>query len=189
MSKYEYIGVLKGEIIVKYPCECGSNEFVLEPILLSSMPPQEKLRCTKCGAIKTVVVEELYNKKEEEIKYWRASVENSLPRFYRAWAKHSQQMFYDIKFISAESVLDPHWIYMPGIGMDDENGTPIYLGDVVKYRDFEQNISYYAVVLYSYGSYVFKNSWLTGYRLAYYRDIVVVGNVFENPDLIDKYDI
>lgn len=78
-------------------------------------------------------------------------------------------------------------------GVDDKNGTPIFEGDIVEgmclgYYDDEE---FKDVVEFSKGSFCFsKEKWKDGtydwYSLENYdsEDLVVVGNIYENPDML-----
>lgn len=78
-------------------------------------------------------------------------------------------------------------------GVDDKNGTPIYEGDIVEgiclgYYDDEE---FKDVIEFSNGSFCFsKEKWKDGtydwYSLENYdsEDLLVVGNIYENPDMV-----
>lgn len=183
---FERIGMYHGQEVISYKCSCGSNEQILDPNIYTSMPPKRKITCLSCGKVSYLTYEDLH---QENDFYWRNHIEQIKVPHYRAWSRHSYGMYYDITVINTGITHDPHWIFMPYIGLNDKNNRKIYLGDIVKYKDAESGRIYYAVVSFSVGSFTFKNSWLTGFRLMYYDNVEVLGNVFETPELIKKYDI
>lgn len=184
---FDRIGMYHGQEVVKYDCSCGSDQQILDPNVYTSMPPKRKITCMSCGKISYLTFGEV---PEPDDTYWRNLIEGIKIPHYRAWSRHSYGMYYNITIINTTITNDPHWIFMPYIGLDDKNIRKIYLGDIVKYKNPNLNeIDNYGVVSFEYGSYVFKNSFITAYRLYDYTEIEVLGNIFENPELIKKYDI
>lgn len=78
-------------------------------------------------------------------------------------------------------------------GVDDKNGTPIFEGDIVEGTclGFCDDDEFKDVVEFSNGSFCFsKEKWKDGtydwYSLENYysEDLLVVGNIYENPELL-----
>lgn len=84
-------------------------------------------------------------------------------------------------------------IIMQYTGVDDKNGTPIYEGDIIEGTclGFCDDDEFKDVVEYGNGSFCFsKEKWKDGthdwYSIENYYsgDLEVVGNIYENPDML-----
>lgn len=117
---------------------------------------------------------------------------------FRAWDKHKKKMYYDLKiepivplsintfFLEATGL---NW--MQYTGLKDKNGKEIYDGDVI--YDERKN-KYKGYVICDRGAFrlkrfkKLKDSWLNDLALWHYTKFPhgVVGNIYENPELLDK---
>lgn len=121
-----------------------------------------------------------------------------IPR-YRAWMKQYEKMDNDIgemyfedgefKYIGDDvhyKRLPEHVILMLSTGMVDRNGNIIFEGYIVKMaKDVYSELTYYEVVRHRGGAYRLESKqhgcelWLR------HTDCEVVGNVYENPELLE----
>lgn len=125
-----------------------------------------------------------------------------IPKF-RAWDKHSQKMFAndeliiwnnnvyanDSKKLTCNNLkgwsIDEEYL-MQSTGLKDKNGKEIFEGDIVKMsKDVYSEPTYYEVVRHRGGAYRLESKqhgcelWLR------HTDCEVVGNVYENKELLD----
>jgi len=73
------------------------------------------------------------------------------------------------------------------IGRKDKNGKAIYSGDIVRITNHSIP-EFVGVVDFQDCSFVIKNSYITGYRWMDY-EVEVIGNMVDNPELLEQYDI
>lgn len=114
---------------------------------------------------------------------------------FRAWNKFTKTMVPTIKvsFSFHDFNNDDNWILMQYTGLKDKNGTEIYEGDIVK--AFISGTEYTTTVewgLIKHGFRLkcfYKTPWECATKNKYYslpssKNIEVIGNIYENPDLI-----
>lgn len=121
-----------------------------------------------------------------------------IPKF-RAWMKQYEKMDNDIgemyfengefKYIGDDvhyKRLPEHVILMQSTGLKDRNSVEIFEGDIVKMsKDVYSEPTYYEVVRHRGGAYRIESKqhgcelWLR------HADCEVVGNVYENPELLE----
>lgn len=121
-----------------------------------------------------------------------------MPR-YRAWLKKKQEMDNEIDHISwledelycigdgiTYMVSAKDLVLMQSTGLVDKNGKEIFEGDIVKMsKDVYSEPTYYEVVRHRGGAYRLESKqhgcelWLR------HTDCEVVGNVYENPELLE----
>lgn len=119
---------------------------------------------------------------------------------FRAFEKHSQRMFYNVQsgiymdpdeFESFNDILGlARYKVMQFTGLKDKNGDEIYEGDFVKIISSYYGQEIIATVRYenSLASFVFETGEDQGYSRidASFKDIKVVGNIYEDPDLLEE---
>ncbi|MGG0610969.1 YopX family protein [Bacillus altitudinis] len=119
---------------------------------------------------------------------------------FRAFEKHSQRMFYNVQsgiymdpdeFESFNDILGlARYKVMQLSGLKDKNGDEIYEGDFVKIISPYYGQEIIATVRYenSLASFVFETGEDRGYSRidASFKDIEVVGNIYEDPDLLEE---
>ena len=121
---------------------------------------------------------------------------------YRAWDNVKKEMFKDtfaitesgqVVVVEQEDVMCPpdyvfvdNLVIMQSTGMVDRNGNIIFEGDIVKMaKDVYSEPTYYEVVRHRGGAYRLESKqhgcelWLR------HIDCEVVGNVYENPELLE----
>ena len=124
-----------------------------------------------------------------------------IPR-YRAWDTTNKEMFKDtfsitesgqVVVVEQEDVMCPpdyvfvdNLVIMQSTGLKDKNGKEIFEGDIVKMtKDVYSEPTYYEVVRHRGGAYRIESKqhgcelWLR------HADCEVVGNVYENPELLE----
>ena len=125
-----------------------------------------------------------------------------IPKF-RAWDIHGQKMFADNELIiwagnvyandgkkltcnnlKGWSVDDKY--LMQSTGLKDKNGKEIFEGDIVKMsKDVYSKPTYYEVVRHYGGAYRFESKQRGCELWLLHTDCEVVGNVYENKELLD----
>lgn len=73
------------------------------------------------------------------------------------------------------------WVVMQHTGLDDSEGTPIYEGDIVEYWSDRRD-----VVTWGGNGYRISGAQYRMIEAVLTENAVVLGNVYENPDLVDK---
>lgn len=72
---------------------------------------------------------------------------------------------------------------MQNTGLKDKKGRELYVGDIVKaYKHNEYE--FVREIIFSHGSFVFGNWWWCEF-LNIFRDVEVIGNIYENPELLE----
>jgi len=123
---------------------------------------------------------------------------------FRAWDEESKIMFDIARFDLADYTVYPHLFasgfigerlkIMQYTGVDDVKGTPIYEGDILK---MGITMSYYrrGIVEFENGYFTFTEMWQKGLLieceekpdpLNYYYEPEVLGNRYENPEMLKE---
>lgn len=119
---------------------------------------------------------------------------------YRAWDEYSKKMY---KSLGAMAVYDEHLIYwfmnqayvlMPFTGKHDKKDKEIYEFDIVEFKRFKEKMK--GKIIFNYNTSSFE-VWVTivvgaygekatnQYLICHCDDIEVIGNVFENGELLN----
>lgn len=130
---------------------------------------------------------------------------------FRVWDKEINYLDYDVRVTSTDKyekveVLDgfSDWreiesndhVLMSNTGLKDKNGTEIYEGDICRWTDPEafegEIISDIFVVRYSdeYLKWIGENynSYDDLYDFSDDRELELIGNIYENPELLDEVE-
>jgi uncharacterized phage protein (TIGR01671 family) len=112
------------------------------------------------------------------------------PIKFRAWGREEGRMYQDIVIDGIGTGLNERistaqkvWELMQFTGLTDKNGKDVFEGDVVRFNEIHKDIGGKIV------SIIFKNGCFVGDYLGeklYDEDIEVIGNIYENPNLITK---
>ena len=122
-----------------------------------------------------------------------------IPKF-RAWDKNTEDMV-DVKMIDLEKdgsigcIVDynginldvSECILMQSTGLKDKNGVEIFEGDVLYYIPFESHIND-SIVVFEKGSFckkMLRNGKLTSVKFIDSEEYEVIGNIHENPELLE----
>ena len=117
---------------------------------------------------------------------------------FRAWDEDSQKMNGNVEiYINKDKTIevrskDDKTIVMQSTGLKDKNDKEIYEGDVVKFPEFNGDI-YITPVVWDKSCACFGLSFSGKYPISFdyleefyteLKDIEVVGNIYENPELL-----
>ncbi|HGW6219934.1 TPA: YopX family protein [Enterococcus faecalis] len=122
-----------------------------------------------------------------------------IPKF-RVWDKNTEDVVY-VKTIDLEKdgsigcIVDYNGInldmtecvIMQSTGLKDKNGVEIFEGDVLYYIPFESHIND-SIVVFEKGSFctqMLRNGKLTSVRFIDSEEYEVIGNIHENPELLE----
>lgn len=127
------------------------------------------------------------------------------PKF-RAWTEEGKMMYYDVYHFKDDTLLLSYdkiafdevpasdFILMQSTGLKDKNGKEIYDGDIVKFYDCDDDV-YVTPVVWDKNYACFGVSFSGKYPISFdyleefyteLKDIEVVGNIYENPELLGE---
>lgn len=119
------------------------------------------------------------NNRDVKFRMW---VIDEKKMYYGMWATENAHFTNGFRYRRSEINV------MQYIGLKDINDEEIYEEDIVKIRDNKLKVTFYGIVDFQDASFVIKRNWCTHYRWMDYQ-IEILGNVYENPDLLIEYDI
>lgn len=107
---------------------------------------------------------------------------------FRAWHKADEKMYEVYGFAQNKWFLKGKQFPMPNgavvimqyTGLKDRNGKEIYEGDIILFNNFGDTLD---KVVYSPGCFHTSGG---GYLLDEIREIEVIGNIYENPELLEE---
>ena len=125
---------------------------------------------------------------------------------FRAWNKNTKKMYKigqitfekgiwnyqpdDREYIGMSIPYQPSFILMQYTGLKDKNGKEIYEGDIVKIKHEYDNTEYICEIIYLDGAFRTKKFIFGSYYDCLYYwyaddcEIEVVGNIYDNPELL-----
>lgn len=128
---------------------------------------------------------------------------------YRAWLKEEEKMvnvetmdFTDksMQYLEKNEIIDAYLLrrmifddveLMQYTGIKDKNGVEIYEGDIVLIRIDKTNILHKTVVKFKHGTFIADiigdNDYIYLFHFGFNKDdFEVVGNIYENPELLEE---
>ena len=97
----------------------------------------------------------------------------------------NELLYTNLKNIFTMQKKDTGIILMQYIGLHDKNGKEIYEGDIVYFVSKDEN----AFILWDEETarYIIQfNGWCADFDNYYGKELEVIGNIYDNPDLLEK---
>jgi uncharacterized phage protein (TIGR01671 family) len=112
---------------------------------------------------------------------------------FRAWSKVEQKMYSCFGFMSGQVLIikddkavgqkDEYFELMQFTGILDRSGKEIYEGDIVRVNGGEPGLEFTSQVVFEQAAFRIKAVYDQGFP--HREDIEVIGNLHENPELIE----
>ena len=111
---------------------------------------------------------------------------------FRAWNKQTRRMedvrqinFFDSEMLNGNSEWYSlrHTELLQYTGLQDKNGIEIYEGDIVSWKNKDEDTLKYAKVFFEDGAFRLYNTY---FELKSYENLAVIGNIYENPKLLEN---
>lgn len=122
-------------------------------------------------------------------------MKNARPIKFRAWEKVQEDMKYGVEFDLSPILPCPElWELMQFTGLLDKNGKEIYEGDIIKYYEKRHEGGQDVVFEQVFEVQVFEDylqffDFMCNYPLADKDTIEIIGNIYENPELLNERKI
>ena len=100
---------------------------------------------------------------------------------FRLWNTVRKDMNYDggMQMLGNKLIQDEHNILMQFTGLKDKQGKEIYEGDIVIFKNDICKIEFWM------SEFIMRDKLGGGYSLYLEDDIEVIGNIYENPELLN----
>lgn len=92
----------------------------------------------------------------------------------------------DIKYPFYIPFMDDNWVVQQYTGYDDKDGNEIYEGDILECTWYDVEPFHRKVIWWRDSGMIMPNASLT---LREAGDVTIIGNIMENPELVDKYNL
>ena len=107
----------------------------------------------------------------------------------RAWNEIISEMVYEKNTphnfgrLNSAEILRMYDNVMQFTGLYDNTDKEIYEGDILQFYDSD-DVLQQGEVTFKYGSFCIESDFMTFYRWTNYSEIAVIGNIYENPNLL-----
>jgi len=103
---------------------------------------------------------------------------------FRVWYIHKNEMVTDCRLGEMDEENDGWGHFMQYTGLEDKNGVEIYEGDIARYRQYSNTIVGEIKYRDKFASFMIYNEHFPNTNMRLNMDIEVIGNIYENPELL-----